>query len=449
MEKIAQKRTYRNKARELVNKPGILLEKIFDPELIGIMKNLAITDDKIRAELTGEKMSKNAPAPEEEISAKELIKKARSDFNRREYMSGVAALVIFNKKMFNTVSLINEFKKSLANIDEPGLKHKVLFENVSDEALEQMEKNIQHTRKSANELYYSFFKEAGILDTWYNLTTARGRELAAIEKHYPQITADLRKKGLAVISNGEALLSSTLSNLKTMASARATRKVDPYLEAANSIIEGYNKFNSGDKGFAVYYDNTVLPAIKAKREFDAAIKARAEAEAKAKTDAETKMAEEKARAEAEEEQARVAAEEKARAESEISPLKQPWVSTQSQSSPFGSYINPFMQTFSPTVQKPSPTLQNPPIKKEPIVEQRRPTPGGPKAPEGVNVGKLPLSPPKKKSDTHQKFYESLQSLSNEHPIILANYIAKYAKSIQETDLETAVKLFNIVKNIRG
>ena len=193
MEKIAQKRTYRNKARELVNKPGILLEKIFDPELIGIMKNLAITDDKIRAELTGEKMSKNAPAPEEEISAKELIKKARSDFNRREYMSGVAALVIFNKKMFNTVSLINEFKKSLANIDEPGLKHKVLFENVSDEALEQMEKNIQHTRKSANELYYSFFKEAGILDTWYNLTTARGRELAAIEKHYPQITADLRK----------------------------------------------------------------------------------------------------------------------------------------------------------------------------------------------------------------------------------------------------------------
>src|SRR5208282_4277628 len=216
MEKIAQKRTLRNKTRELVNKPGALLDKIFDPELIGIMKTLAVTDDKIRAELTGLKISKNAPAPEEAVSAKDLIKDARSFFNRREYMGGVSALVILNKKMFNVVSLINEFKKSLSNIDEPGLKHKVLFENVSDEALDQIEQNIHHTRKNGDELYQSFIKDAGLLDTWLNLTTSRGRELAAIEKRYPQITADLRKKGLAIIGSAEALLSITLSNLKTM-----------------------------------------------------------------------------------------------------------------------------------------------------------------------------------------------------------------------------------------
>src|SRR5208282_6547702 len=127
--------------------------------------------------------------------------------------------------------------------DEPGLKHKVLFENVSDEALDQIEQNIQHTRKNGDELYQSFIKDAGLLDTWLNLTTSRGRELAAIEKRYPQITADLRKKGLAIIGSAEALLSITLSNLKTMASARATRKLDPYLASANAIVESYNKFN--------------------------------------------------------------------------------------------------------------------------------------------------------------------------------------------------------------
>ncbi len=49
---------------------------------------------------------------------------------------------------------------------------------------------------------------------------------------------------------------------------------------------------------------------------------------------------------------------------------------------------------------------------------------------------------------HQSFYESLQSLSNEDPRILAAYISKYAKSIQKNDLATAVKLFNIVKRIK-
>lgn len=407
MEKSAQKRTYRNKARELVNKPGALLDKLFDPELIGIMKSLAITDDKIRAELTGEKMSKNAPAPEEHISAKELIKKARSDFNKREYMAGANALSIFNKKMFNTVQLINEFKISLSNIDEPGLKNKALFDGVSDEALDQLEKNIQHTRK-ANDDFHSIIKEAGLLDTWTNLTTSRGRELAAIEKRYPQITADLRKKGLAIIASAEFLLSSTLSNLKTMASARATRKLDPYLASANAIVEGYNKFNSGDKGFAAYYDSTVLPAIKAKREFDAAIKAKAvvAAEAKARED------------------------EAERAKALVSQLPAPAGPSPLISPPPGP---PGASSFPPRVEQSWPfgDKDKPAI---PIIQEKK---------EKIDpeTGEVVWS--------HHNFYESLRSLSNEEPIILANYISKYAKSIQNTDLETAVKLFNIVKNIRG
>ncbi len=414
MEKFAQKRKLHNKIRETVNKPGALLDKLFDPELIGIMENLTVTDDKIRAELTGQKMSKNAPAPAEKISAKELIKSAKSYFNKREYMRGFQDLSIFNKKMFNTVQLINEFKLTLSNIDEPGLKQKVLFEGLSDEELEKIEKNIEHTRK-ANSDYDSLIKEAGLLDTWTNLTTSRGRELAAIEKRYPQITADLRKKGFAIIASGEALLSITISNLKAMASARSIRKLDPYLASANVIVEAYNKFNSGEKGFASYYENTVLPAIKAKREFDAAVKAKAEAKLQEEVEAREK-AKEAARAWAE-----------AQARAKAGP---------------GSISQQQQLPFPPTGLGP----QSPPFAPRP----EQPWPFGDKNKPAIPTGQAKTDPITGKTTwSHTSFYNSLQALSNEEPIILANYISKYAKSIQDKDLETAIKLFNIVKNIRG
>jgi hypothetical protein len=44
---------------------------------------------------------------------------------------------------------------------------------------------------------------------------------------------------------------------------------------------------------------------------------------------------------------------------------------------------------------------------------------------------------------------SLKILGSDDPLVLAHHIAKYAKSIQDEDLEMAVKLFGIVKQIRG
>src|ERR1035437_4647037 len=396
MDKFAQKRRLRDKARELLNKPSILHEKIFDPQLIAIMKSLVLTDDQIRAELVGEKIGKSQ-VPEDEISAKDLVKSARSNFNRREYMTGISDLVIFNKKMYNVVRSINEFKKSISDIDEPKLKQKFLFEGLSDEALQKIEKNIEHVRKASNN-YKVILKEAGLLDTWYNLTNSRGRSLSAIEKRYPKITDDLRKKGNHVIDNAETLLSSTLSNLKRMASARATRKLDPYLESANSIITDYSKFNDGEKGFAAYYDSVVLPTIKAKKELDeATAKAKVEAEEKAKLELQQKKEQEQKEQQLREEQIK-------RQQVALTPS------------------NP-MAPMTPSV------LLGPPA--------------------GVGISSPPFALKPITTSNHQDFYNSLQALSNESSNILAGYISKYAKSIQDTDLETAIKLFNIVKNIRG
>jgi len=190
-----------------------------------------------------------------------------------------------------------------------------------------------------------------------------------------------------------------------MASARATRKLDPYLASANAIVESYNKFNSGDKGFAAYYDNTVLPAIKAKREFDAAVKAREEAKVREAAEAAAKAEEAK----------------------------------RMQQSPLASPVGP-----SPGLSSQSPPFTPRPEQSWPFGDKDKPA--------------IPVIPEKKQNIdpetgeitwAHKRFYESLQSLSNEEPIILVNYISKYAKYIQNTDLETAIKLFNIVKDIRG
>jgi hypothetical protein len=50
---------------------------------------------------------------------------------------------------------------------------------------------------------------------------------------------------------------------------------------------------------------------------------------------------------------------------------------------------------------------------------------------------------------HQNFYASLEAMSGESPLILAKYITKYASSIQASDPETAIELFDIARRVKG
>jgi hypothetical protein len=52
------------------------------------------------------------------------------------------------------------------------------------------------------------------------------------------------------------------------------------------------------------------------------------------------------------------------------------------------------------------------------------------------------------SGSHNKFINSLESLSNEHPIILSKFILKYAQGIKTSDPDTYDKLINIVESIK-
>ena len=227
-------------------------------------------------------------------------------------------------------------------------------------------------------------KEAGIIDTLINIGTKRGWSLAAWERKYPKRFKSLRDKGNRLINDAEKVLEHTISCLKKMATARAIRRPDSYVEESGKIRGLFTKF---DAEFQSYYNTEVKEILELKAQYDA------------------KKPEEKA---------------------PEAPVAQP---------PAAPPAAKEEEKAPDTQRKP----QVPPT-----------TPAGvPAMPGGTEGPPKPKTEEEKKSSAHQNFYESLQAMSQESPLILAKYIAKYAASIQTTDPETAVNLFGIAKQIKG
>lgn len=407
MDKFAQERSIFNKIREKINQPASMVEGFFKPELDRIMTDLRLADDNIRSVLVGSKVGK----PDVEITAgrsiKDLLKSARSNFNRREYMTGVADLGEFHKRLFDAVKLIDKLDLSVNQIH-----HNFLFKSLSPKQRENI-RGLQEYMKSAsdavNEPY--FIKEAGIMDFFHNIGTRRGWSLAAWEKKYPKVVKDLRDGGLKLLDIAEATKDNVLALLKEMAAARATRKVDDYMDAAKKIKYEYAKFDGGDKGFRAYYHNIVLPYLKKQEELE-------KEEAKKAPPPDVKS------------------DPKA-----VAP-------TTSVPGMGGGYV-----TVAPGMGASTQAPSQPPSELTAV-------PAGPPKPGEIlanekDVEMLPDEPPITERSpapvhtAHANFYNSLHAMGNEAPRILASYITKYAKSIQGDDPETAIKLFSIVKQLKG
>ena len=102
MQKTAQrksgKRSILNKIREMTNVSGIAAEKFFNPEFERVMDSLRQADNKIRAVVSGQDIEGEDPG-DDYMSLKDLYKSAKSNFSRREYMTSVAFLGRFHKKV--------------------------------------------------------------------------------------------------------------------------------------------------------------------------------------------------------------------------------------------------------------------------------------------------------------------------------------------------------------
>lgn len=411
MDKTAQKRSLLNKLHEMGNVPAHAAESFFKPELKRVMNTLIDTDDVIRSTLAGQKIGK--AIPEDPVSAKDLLKEAKSLINRREYLSAVANLGRFHKKMQDVSNVLD---KLTLNVD--GLHHQFLFNKLPNKYREQLE---DFEKRIASEKLPYFTKEAGIMDFFHNIGTQRGRALAAWEKRYPQVVAKIRDGAIEQLESSQNLLNEILTLLKEMASSRAARNIDVYLNTSKQVTNAFKKFDTGGKsgGFRGFYNAAVKPWMDKQRQL--------EQEAQAETTSSTA----KAVTQMMDEQGKKNLE-----QGEIVP-------------PAGGV---------------SSVILPPP----PAVPTGVETPEGAELPEGAEstiktpvVPSLPGTKPGFKSDdvakelfgpkksSYDAFVDSLEIFANEDPSLLAAHISRYAASIQAEQPEVAVKLFKIAKSLRG
>lgn len=467
MDKTAQKRGPLTKLRENVFNPtGIAAEKFFNPEFKKVLKDLREKDDQIRAIVTGEKIG-DAEAPSDPTPMKALLKSAKSNFNRREYMSAIAELGRFHKKIFDIVQIINKLN---ANVDE--VHHEFLYKDLSDESKQHLQ---DLKTRFAEAQQNALIKEASIMDFFYNIGTKRGRALALWEKRYPKKTAKLKSDTTKLLDKSESLFDGVLSALKQMASARSVRNVDEYVKAAGKISAGYAVY---DKGFKVYYDENVKGLL-ADISLISPTKSTTDSTELGNKDVPVEKETHKIKTDfgPDIETGISVAPPKAKGPEFLSMPPAPTLNDPGTVKPKTPFQAPLPQAFekpvapapgpssafAPTMHSPSDGAVGVPAipKAAPVpTDLTMPLSAAPPTDPSPAPSFTPSEPPteqRSKSEqiakeygwAHVNFLETLESLSGEHPAILAGVISKYANKIKAKDPKTAIKLLNVVKRIRG
>ena len=426
MQKTAQKRSLLSKLREMTNIGGIAAEKFFHPQFQELLDRLRNdTDDPIRAIVSGQQIGEADP-PADGASLKDLLKSARSNLNRREYMKTIADMSRFHKKMEDAVKILDGFKYSLDAIHE-----KFLFQDLDDESKKHLHELKGRLANRSDKLV----KEAGLLDLLTNLATERGRALAAWEKRYPKQVNKLKKDTENLFKRSEGLLSTTLSALKEMATARATRKVEGYVLSGEKIIKAYRNY---DAEFRKYYVENIKGFLE-KQELVAPIEQVQKPQEMGGQDVKVETIR----------QPSIPTEPPPPESSIPMPLVKKEPITEKEEPPtFEENI-----VTAPTIKSPPPTKRSTPVEQlYQQIQQPGAVPGlKQKIPpadlkEDVPTLRSPGIPPK---PAHQQFLDSLEVMAEEHPIMLSAHIKKYAQGIQKSDPDTASQLLQLIKHIQS
>lgn len=470
MQKTAQHRTWRNKLREMTDFEGKSLEKDkkLNPQFKETMDNLRKTDNNLRSIVAGESIGEEKNDETKEvfkgnpgqykISMKQLLKQVKSSLNRREYMKATADLRIFASKVNEINGQISSFVNSIDDFH-----HKFLFGTEDEPALteEQFQglKNIKDLWKDAQR-QEQLIKEAGlsdIADFLHNTFRDRGRALSAYEKRYAKKVEKLKKDSHKLLSESEGLVSQTLGFLKEMASFRAVRNPDSYVALANKLVEKNKLYIGKFKNF--WTENEVDRFVEkaniypTKEVKDTGIGNQEVGGGPAPAGAVNIPTPPLGRAPTALESAQTA----------LPPPSKPGVvapktETMGYGSPGAAHIAP-----PPAVSPP----HAPPARQ--TMMGLSPAPGS--APGATDPSQLSPANEFNKSESvaqqilnqnpdiakklsepttgaHGKFYDTLEKMSEKNPAILSAFIAKYAKSIQGSDPETALKLFKVANSVK-
>jgi hypothetical protein len=447
MQKTAQKRHPLKKLLEYGNISGRAAEKFFNPQFKEVMDSIRLVDGNVRSIATGKSVDDGEPG-DDSSSMKDLLKSAKTNLNRNEYMTAVGLLGRFHKK---AADIVAEFKKLNTTVDK--VHHQFLFEKMDDKGKDETLKHLRDLQKRLAEAeQLGLVKESSISDFLHNLINERGRSLKFYEKRFPKEARALKSSTGKLLTSSENLYNQIITSLKEMATARAMRNVDAYVKSFEKINSKYSGY---DAQFKEYYNTNVKKWEQYFQENTPAVETKPDANL---------------------------------GKQEIPDLdlpapKAPGVSPTGPTTPapaapgvfdpenFGNLGFPRVPSnLGPPVPITPPPDTDPNMSPPPD-EFHRPTPTmmgvAPQANKQQTIGYKPLSiipkPPGAPGNpgasvpveglppfrAHSRFVESLQSLSQEEPRVLAAYIKKYAQSIQEKDLATAIKLFALVKQITG
>src|SRR5258708_6824859 len=243
MDKLAQERGLLNKLREKVDVSGRLLESV-SPEFGKTMSRLRHADEKIRSYA-------------EQLRA--LVRQAKSDVRRRDYLSAAAAMSAFHERCRYIAAELERFRNSI------DMKHyKMLLDQFDDEQKEQLfgydpVKDIkleEAPKEDADDgiVIASLQKQAGLSDWWFkitdpladvvhNLTDQRAKAMKALEKRFSvSFLRDLKKNSITIVNNSEKFLHFLLAIFKKLATALATRNLNHYTEDAKKFIEKFAEY---------------------------------------------------------------------------------------------------------------------------------------------------------------------------------------------------------------
>lgn len=426
MQKTAQKRSLINKLREFTDIGGKaaetdwVLNPVYDSELKKTMDDLREkTDDPIRAIVSGEQID-TAPAPDDGLSLKAVLKNAQSAINRRQYMVAAANIGKFHRK----VELINDilvlFK---GNLDKIHTQFKRAPLSESDL------KELQETRARIKKIK-ELNKKANIFADWYhNITTDQGKALAFWEKRYPNKVKSLKTDTDNLLKASESLLKTIISTMGTLGKYRANRQPDLYIEESRKITSSFSKYNNV---FDAYAD----------KHMDFLEKMEQETPKEVKQDISKTMP------------GSTSIPGNGPGTVPAKPLTVNYPNAPVGAAPIPPTVhdstlqkappsNPQVTSIDPKTQ----IMPSGPITKIPSGKD----PGVAKEPETSRDASPPIDsengPVTMRSNTHKEFYDSLQSLANAPSYVLSAYICKYAKSIQSTDTDTAIKLFKIANSL--
>jgi len=456
MNKIAQRRSILNKLREKINAPlGGAAEQFFNPQFSGVMESMREIDSNARSIVSGKSIEDGDPGPDP-IAFKDLLKSAKSNLNRREFMAAVADLSRFHKKLS---LLLAEFAKFDSKLDE--IHHQFLVKDVGDEHLDEI-RGLKNRWSSDRQRETQMIKEAGaIADFLKSWSDPRGRALRFYDKRYGNETLlkKLRSGLTNGIRDGERLLSKIIASLGEMATARATRNPDKYSDGIRKIKTAFTIY---DTSFKTFYNDAVKPvADKLVPGKEEKIQTTEEAGAEElPPDTDPKLPPYPSLPSGPISSGPLSGMLYPQNHRPAGDTPTPSSIPQDRPNEFGNDIEAYIKSLeNPVVEAPStpvsPGIAGPapqPGKSNPTMFGVAP-PANPPKHETMAYGPGMTAPPKSDQKipvlAHKNFYASLEAMSGEHPQILANYISKYAKSIQGTDPATAIELLQIAKSVRG